>query len=44
MEAVRREQSGEYSHEHGIQSGREKPECTFHVYGNMKVAVQGQAD
>lgn len=44
MEATRREQSGEYSHGHYIQSGKEKPKCTFYVYGNMEVAVQGQDD
>lgn len=44
VEATRREQSGEYSHGRYIQSGKEKPKCIFHVYGNMEVAVQGQAD
>lgn len=44
VEAARREQSGEYVHRHCIQSGRDEPKHTFHVYGNMEVTVQGQAD
>lgn len=44
VEAARREQSGEYSHRHCIQSGRQKKRCTLLIYRKLEVAILGQND
>lgn len=44
VEAARREQSGECSHRHCIQSGRQKKKRTLVIYRKMEVAMLGQTD